>query len=93
MPDKTRVTLRLPPALYADAARIADAQGISLNAFLTLGVRNWVGYQSRGMQHLARPAPQPVEAPTLPPVSGKVGRNDPCPCGSGREWKHCHGKG
>lgn len=21
----------------------------------------------------------------------KVGRNDPCPCGSGRKWKHCHG--
>jgi uncharacterized protein YecA (UPF0149 family) len=19
------------------------------------------------------------------------GRNDPCPCGSGRNWKHCHG--
>jgi SEC-C motif len=22
----------------------------------------------------------------------KVGRNDPCPCGSGRKSKHCHGK-
>ena len=22
----------------------------------------------------------------------KVGRNDPCPCGSGRKYKHCHGK-
>jgi uncharacterized protein len=21
------------------------------------------------------------------------GRNDPCPCGSGRKWKHCHGAG
>jgi preprotein translocase subunit SecA len=31
--------------------------------------------------------PQPV-------VRGaqKVGRNDPCPCGSGRKYKHCHGK-
>jgi preprotein translocase subunit SecA len=28
------------------------------------------------------------------PVSGgiKVGRNDPCPCGSGKKFKHCHGK-
>ena len=25
-------------------------------------------------------------------VSDKVGRNDPCPCGSGRKYKHCHGK-
>jgi preprotein translocase subunit SecA len=21
----------------------------------------------------------------------KVGRNDPCPCGSGKKYKHCHG--
>ena len=22
----------------------------------------------------------------------KVGRNDPCPCGSGKKYKQCHGK-
>ena len=22
---------------------------------------------------------------------GKVGRNQPCPCGSGKKFKHCHG--
>jgi preprotein translocase subunit SecA len=32
-------------------------------------------------------AQQPVER-ALP----KVGRNDPCPCGSGKKYKHCHGK-
>ena len=26
-------------------------------------------------------------------VEKKVGRNDPCPCGSGKKYKHCHGKG
>ncbi len=25
-------------------------------------------------------------------VEKKVGRNDPCPCGSGKKYKHCHGK-
>ncbi|QKG80071.1 preprotein translocase subunit SecA [Tenuifilum thalassicum] len=25
-------------------------------------------------------------------VEVKVGRNDPCPCGSGKKYKHCHGK-
>lgn len=29
--------------------------------------------------------------PFMPPVH-KVGRNDPCPCGSGKKFKHCHGK-
>ena len=27
-----------------------------------------------------------------PRVSTKVGRNDPCPCGSGKKYKHCHGQ-
>ena len=22
----------------------------------------------------------------------KIGRNDPCPCGSGKKYKHCHGE-
>jgi preprotein translocase subunit SecA len=26
-------------------------------------------------------------------VEEKVGRNDPCPCGSGKKYKHCHGRG
>ena len=26
-----------------------------------------------------------------PPPAGKVGRNDPCPCGSGKKYKKCHG--
>ncbi len=31
--------------------------------------------------------------PTSPiHVEEKVGRNDPCPCGSGKKYKHCHGK-
>ena len=25
-------------------------------------------------------------------LAPKVGRNDPCPCGSGKKYKHCHGK-
>ncbi|MBW7901660.1 MAG: preprotein translocase subunit SecA [Rhodocyclaceae bacterium] len=35
----------------------------------------------------AEPKPQqPVHA------GPKVGRNDPCPCGSGKKYKHCHGR-
>jgi preprotein translocase subunit SecA len=40
-----------------------------------------------------------LETPVQPiatehPVSSgpKVGRNDPCPCGSGKKYKHCHGQ-
>ena len=35
----------------------------------------------------------PAEAPkAAPKTSDKVGRNDPCPCGSGKKYKKCHGK-
>ncbi len=30
--------------------------------------------------------------PTNPASWGKVGRNEPCPCGSGKKYKHCHGQ-
>ncbi|UUA74918.1 preprotein translocase subunit SecA [Cellvibrio sp. QJXJ] len=44
---------------------------------------------------LAEPEPQPTAVPRTPsPVvreGRKVGRNDPCPCGSGKKFKSCHG--
>ena len=30
--------------------------------------------------------------PNDPSTWDKVARNDPCPCGSGKKYKHCHGK-
>jgi len=30
--------------------------------------------------------------PTDPSTWGRVSRNAPCPCGSGKKYKHCHGK-
>jgi len=30
--------------------------------------------------------------PKNPATWGRVGRNEPCPCGSGRKFKHCHGQ-
>jgi ectoine hydroxylase-related dioxygenase (phytanoyl-CoA dioxygenase family) len=40
-----------------------------------------------------RPAVDPPRRAAGDPASlGKVGRNDPCPCGSGKKYKHCHGQ-
>jgi preprotein translocase subunit SecA len=46
----------------------------------------------------AGPAPGPRAAPAEEPHTPfvreqpKVGRNEPCPCGSGKKYKHCHGR-
>ena len=34
----------------------------------------------------------PAEQEPLPPVDQHIGRNDPCPCGSGKKYKHCCGR-
>ena len=39
-----------------------------------------------GGEEMVAGKPQPVHA------DEKVGRNDPCPCGSGKKFKNCHGK-
>jgi preprotein translocase subunit SecA len=40
----------------------------------------------------ARTAPAPARNPKDPTSWGKVGRNETCPCGSGKKFKHCHGR-
>ena len=38
-------------------------------------------------------AVEPIDQKPEPAVAGdKVGRNDPCPCGSGKKYKKCHGR-
>jgi preprotein translocase subunit SecA len=40
----------------------------------------------------ARPLQAPARNPDDPTSWGKVGRNEVCPCGSGKKFKHCHGR-
>jgi uncharacterized protein YecA (UPF0149 family) len=37
--------------------------------------------------------PHPSSVLTAEPAQGEIGRNDPCPCGSGKKYKKCHGAG
>lgn len=45
-----------------------------------------IGLRSGGSEAPPPGMPQPDK------VDPKVGRNDPCPCGSGKKYKQCHGK-
>ena len=45
--------------------------------------------QAAAQQRAAQQAAQQASAQA--PAQQKVGRNDPCPCGSGKKYKHCHG--
>lgn len=43
-------------------------------------------------EQVAQGESEGLEEPQQPVHVEKVGRNDPCPCGSGKKFKNCHGK-
>ena len=55
-----------------------------------------VRYQHADYEQALAPAPDDPPPATSPPpftrAGQKVGRNDMCPCGSGKKYKHCHGR-
>ena len=55
--------------------------------------RENTSYQTNRTEEARQPQPQPQRRVVSPITIGpKIGRNDPCPCGSGKKYKHCHGK-
>ena len=48
----------------------------------------WAGFREAPAK---KPVPKLLPRPV--PGSAKIGRNDPCPCGSGKKYKKCHGAG
>ncbi len=51
-------------------------------------------FQKMSAQASAKKEPEEIEKPKFKPIKNvmKVGRNDPCPCGSGLKYKKCCGK-
>jgi preprotein translocase subunit SecA len=63
-----------------------NAHGVAQGGALAQAIRKQSGKREAGSSSATARASQPQQA--LP----KVGRNDPCPCGSGKKYKKCHGK-
>ncbi|AMN55606.1 preprotein translocase subunit SecA [Roseibium algicola] len=49
------------------------------------------GEDEMAMADAQLPVPPAQRDPEDPATWGKVGRNEACPCGSGKKFKHCHG--
>lgn len=102
MPGST--TLRFPDPLKTEASEYAESLGISLNALVAVALREYLDQRQPSPSVSAEVPPLPIEEPPWqderPPVpaepvrrrSLKVGRNDPCPCGSGKKYKVCCGR-
>ncbi len=75
-----------PPALPAMQAHHADPMtGEDEMALAAAGAATLA-------RHGITSLPAAERNPNDPTSWGKVGRNEPCPCGSGKKFKHCHGR-
>jgi preprotein translocase subunit SecA len=85
-------------AQHAEAAPLlggAEAGAVPEAAAQSPGPLSAAGALPGGFTLRARPAtagfPGAASAPAAVRDGRKVGRNEPCPCGSGKKYKHCHG--
>ena len=94
--DIAHSVYRLQDALDGNALNAARQNG-DRNGSANRG-RNGTSNRGRGRSGVRRPARETVMSRAgggrrqdQAVGSGKVGRNQPCPCGSGKKYKRCHG--
>jgi preprotein translocase subunit SecA len=96
MPDEEEAALEpveLPPmqAHHIDPFTGEDELAMADAALAAAGRSDARGAAERRAPLQTRRAATAVD-PLDPATWGKVSRNAPCPCGSGKKYKHCHGK-
>ncbi|OPY71951.1 MAG: hypothetical protein A4E63_01388 [Syntrophorhabdus sp. PtaU1.Bin050] len=90
------LTIRFPDVLKDKMKVCADEMGLSLNSFVMVAIdaylRGRAPEKVNDVKESLKPESFPQVAAKNPdrPIP-KVGRNDPCPCGSGKKYKKCHG--
>jgi preprotein translocase subunit SecA len=83
--EVTRVLVTVQIRSQADAMDAAQPEGLENVQYHHADYDEALGHDQAGhAEEIARQ--QPIHAAPRP------GRNDPCPCGSGKKYKHCHGR-
>jgi len=89
--------LKAPRKLRTNASDIAQAGGQPKSdgadeKSKTAARRNGAGKpQGNGQNRGGTMVAASATAASARPIPAKIGRNDPCPCGSGKKYKKCHG--
>jgi preprotein translocase subunit SecA len=89
-PEQPMAPLPSMEAHKIDPATGEDEMALALAGAETLA-RHGIGGGGTALA-AAREAQALARNPKDPTSWGKVGRNEPCPCGSGKKFKHCHGR-
>jgi preprotein translocase subunit SecA len=91
-PDQQPAPLPVMEAHKMDPTTGEDEMALAMAGAETLA-RHGIGPAAGGAAPaVARNAEAAVRNPKDPTSWGKVGRNEACPCGSGKKFKHCHGR-
>ena len=89
--ERMLTTIREDVTRMLANARLAEPRPApDPSEFVTTHVDPFTG-EDDSFPHTDTPGPAQRTLPPLPEGSGRIGRNQPCPCGSGRKYKHCHG--
>jgi preprotein translocase subunit SecA len=87
--DHLRQSVSLQSVRQIDPLVVYKKEGGAYFDSLMAGIQHDIGHTVYKVSIEKREIPTKRSTP----VPGqKVGRNDPCPCGSGKKYKHCHGK-
>jgi Phytanoyl-CoA dioxygenase (PhyH)/SEC-C motif len=87
----SRIPLDMPIEHYSKLP--AALRPLLIRAFSYAARARWNEVDARTPAARVPADRRPVPAAANDPSGvGQVGRNDPCPCGSGQKYKHCHGR-
>lgn len=93
--DTISILLRVRIQSEQDVARMEAERRAAQEMEFKHAEASAMGQQGRSAVHVGGPTPGSAgAAPKSPFVRDerKVGRNEPCPCGSGKKFKQCHGR-
>ena len=88
--DTTSLVARVEVQRREEGEETQQAAGAATADEIERGQREHERQMNRGIQSSQRRAAGQAAQPIV--SENKVGRNDPCPCGSGKKYKKCHGQ-
>lgn len=92
MPQQPRQRNMQMNAQHQEAKSMSDQSGSSSSGSAQRSAGNSSVYQSQQAAGRVMAGARQGSSITVRRTMPKVGRNDPCPCGSGKKYKYCHGR-
>ncbi len=96
-PPPLQSSIQLGPRPDIDASMVSrtpppQERSAEIDAALALGMNPGTAVRRPRVEELQTNRDEEARKPQPVAVAEEIGRNDPCPCGSGKKYKKCHGR-